>query len=117
MAARLTPQQKQLRLIPESKFQTDVNRILTEYGWRWFHAPANIPRNGWIQNVRAGFPDICAVRGTRLVFIELKTETGKTSEEQDRWLAAVAEAGAEAYVFRPSDLGRIHQIMGRPGLF
>lgn len=53
-----------------------------------------------------GFPDLVLVsaRQRRLVFAELKTATGKTSPAQDEWLAALAAAGAEVFLWRPADL-------------
>ena len=37
-----------------------------------------------------GFPDICAVRGPRLAFIECKVGRGKPTPAQHEWLAALA---------------------------
>jgi len=50
----------------------------------------------------AGFPDLVIV-GRRLIVRELKTTRGKTTTDQDRWLAGLREAGVDAAVWRPSD--------------
>lgn len=47
-----------------------------------------------------GFPDLVLVRGERIVFAELKSQAGRTSPQQEAWLAglrrvAVAAAGME----------------------
>jgi hypothetical protein len=51
------------------------------------------------------------VKEDRLIFAELKKETGKTSPEQDAWLEALKIAGAEVYVWRPSQLREVIQIL------
>lgn len=81
-------------------------------GWTYYHSPDNRPINGHIQNVKAGFPDLTAVRGTRLIFAELKRELGETSDKQDAWLEQLAATGhAEVYVWRPSDLVLVKKIL------
>ena len=54
-----------------------------------------------------GFPDLCLARGERLVFAELKTENGKLSDAQREWLQALEIAGAECFVWRPSQFDEI----------
>lgn len=50
-----------------------------------------------------GYPDWTLVR-ERVVFLELKRQSGKPSDAQKEWLNALHNAGAEAYIVRPSDL-------------
>ncbi len=88
----------------ERQFQGGVEQLLRLYGWRYYHTHDS-------RRSSAGFPDLCAVRGSRLVFIELKTETGRVSDEQKAWLADLENAGVEAYVWRPSDMERIPGIL------
>lgn len=111
MARRLTEEEKLLRLITEKTFQKWVEAVLSEEGWLWYHAPDNVPRNGHIQNIKAGFPDLVAVRGRRIIYIELKRETGTTTEAQEWWHAALREAGQEVYVWRPRDKGTIRKYL------
>lgn len=111
MARRLTEDEKLLRLITERDFQRWVQALMVETGWKFYHSPDNVPRNGFIQNVKAGWPDLVAVRGRRIIFAELKRETGKTTEAQDEWLAALKLTGAEVYVWRPSDKGKLRSIL------
>lgn len=65
-----------------------------------------------------GFPDTVIVGAKSVLWRELKTEVGKTSPEQDFWLAALREAGQDAEVWRPSDwperVMRELRAIGRP---
>lgn len=116
MAARLTPEQRALRAITERQWQGTVEKLLTAHGWHWYHASDNRPvtaKSGrkYIQNVKAGWPDLFAVKGPRLIAVELKREEGKTSPEQDEWLAKLAGAGVATFVWKPHDLAEIRVIL------
>lgn len=115
MPAPLSNREKALRTISEARFQRDVEDLLTLFGYRWYHAPANKPSAaGHVQNIKAGFPDLVAVRGTRLIFAELKTQTGKLGPNQPEWLEALKRAGAEVYLWRPGDMLDIRDILAGP---
>src|SRR5690242_17018590 len=96
----------------ERTLQTQVEALMRETGWRAYHAPDNRPgRNGKVQRITAGFPDLFAVnvRQGRTLAIELKRQAGRVSVEQKEWLADLETVGIEVHVFRPADLiaGRI----------
>lgn len=92
-------------------------------GWRGYHTHRS-------EHSPAGFPDLCLVKDGRLVFAELKTERGKTTEDQDGWLedlgivedvarhrTTVEDAHrpiVSVYLWRPSDLldGTIATALG-----
>lgn len=65
----------------------------------------------------AGFPDWVFVKGPRLVFAELKTETGRTSPKQQEWLDALREPeGAtkglvQVYLWRPRDYPEVVEVL------
>jgi len=82
-------------------------------GWKYYHAPDNKPINGRIQKVIPGFPDLVLVKENRLIFAELKKEVGRTTPEQDSWLAALKATGVEVYVWRPSQLPEVVQILDK----
>lgn len=112
MPARLTDQERILRDTTEHHWQKIVTQIMDTYGWTWWHAPDNRPgRNGRVQNVRPGLPDLIAVRGKRLIFAELKRETGRTTPEQDDALAKLGETHAETYVWRPRDREEVLRVL------
>lgn len=120
MTARLTNDQRRLRTITEATWQTAVTDLATTHGWTWWHAPDNRPvtaRSGrrYVQNTRAGFPDLVLWRDNRLLFVELKREgpAGVISPDQTRTLDGLARTSAEVYIWRPSDLGDVVAILGR----
>ncbi len=79
----------------EKQWQQRVEGVLRQYGFLVFHTLRS-------KGSTPGFPDICAVKGERLLFIELKTEKGKLSEHQRTWLDALAAVPcAEVHVWRP----------------
>jgi hypothetical protein len=48
------------------------------------------------QGVKKGVPDLCLPvgrHGYNALYIEMKTDTGKTSKEQDWWLEELRKAG------------------------
>jgi hypothetical protein len=77
------------------------------------------PATGWkllyhtlrSKGSRSGFPDRVLVRD-RVIFAELKREKTKPTDEQKAWLDGLARAGAETYLWIPSDLNEIGRILG-----
>lgn len=111
MATRLTILEKAYRSISEREWQNQVHKIAVSYGWKYYHAPDNKPINGRIQRVVAGFPDLVMVKGKRVLFAELKKETGVLSDAQKEWLDVLQNAGMETYVWRPSQVREVKQIL------
>lgn len=87
----------------ERLFQAKVIEILKFYSWLYYHTADSRRSVG-------GFPDLVACR-ERLVYVELKTETGELSADQQRWQEALRRAGEETYVWRPSDLVTIVRVL------
>jgi hypothetical protein len=81
--------------ITERAFQAQVIAIAKILGWRCYHTHDS-------RRSQAGFPDLVLVRRARLIFAELKSESGKVKPEQDAWIAALRAAGQKAYLWRPS---------------
>lgn len=65
----------------EAAFQVRIVRLLTDHGYRVFH-PYDSRRS------EPGFPDLLAIRGARLLAIELKVGRRKVTPEQAEWLRA-----------------------------
>jgi hypothetical protein len=97
----------------EKDFQKAVTDALNALGWRWYHSRPAHTSKGWRTALSgdAGYPDITAVRRDRILFIELKAEKGRLSEEQGAWLADLGAAGAEVFCWRPSDWPAIEETL------
>lgn len=99
----------------EKDWQRDVISLARTLGWRVAHFRAVKTPTGYrtpVQGDGAGFPDLCLVRD-RIVFAELKNERGRVSPEQQQWIAALEQAGVEAYVWRPGDLDQVLAVLQR----
>jgi hypothetical protein len=99
--------------VTERDFERAVLETLRLFGWRFTHfRPARTAR-GWRTPLSgdAGFPDIVAVRDERVLFVELKAEKGRLSDEQGHWLAALGFAGADVHCWRPSDWPTIEETL------
>ena len=109
----------QARELSEEQFQTIVIEVAQQYGWRCAHfRGVRIQRpNGStyyqtpVQADGAGFPDLVLLRGERAVVAELKRQNGKPTPSQEDWLRAFQLAGVTAFVWRPGDLDRIHEVL------
>jgi hypothetical protein len=87
----------------EKEWQAQVLQLARMLGWRHFHA-FNSKRSP------SGYPDLTLVRD-RVVFCELKSEAGKPTAAQRDWLDALEAAGAECYLWRPSDLELVGRVL------
>ena len=95
----------------EDELLQRVLLLAKAYGWRTAHFRPARTASGWRTAVGGdgvGFTDLVLVR-ERVVWIELKSQTGVQSPDQKEWAAALLAAGEEYYLWRPSDLGTIIQ--------
>lgn len=89
----------------EKAFQSQVIRAARSRGWTHiYHTQHSI-------HSAKGYPDLHLLRGTRSLFIELKTMKGRISDAQTEWCRALDAAGHEAYIFRPSDMAEIDRLL------
>lgn len=90
----------------EKHWQRFVMDLAAYNGWLVAHfRPALTAAGNWVTPVSGagkGFPDLVLVRD-RVVYAELKTDTGRLTLEQELWLDALSHAGAEVHVWRPKD--------------
>lgn len=85
--------------VPERTVQDNLVREAKALNWMVYHT--------WMsRHSEPGFPDLflCHPQTGALLAFECKTEKGKVSEAQDRWLKALIGAGVMAMVVRPSNL-------------
>ena len=84
--------------LSERDFQKQVTDLLEANGWLWTHTPDSRRNLG-----HRGFPDIVAVKPPYTLFIEIKTDKGRLSPFQKRWIDALNAADGAAAVIRPKD--------------
>ena len=81
----------------ERDYQKQIVELAETLGWRVYHTHDSRRSN-------PGFPDLVLVRDSRLVFIEVKRQSGKLSLAQKDWLTALSEvAEVTTLIARPSD--------------
>lgn len=108
------------KLLAPSLTERDLQSAIIEtarlLGYRVAHFRAAKTSNGWRTPVEAdgaGFPDLVLTGNGRVVFAEVKTDTGRLSEAQLGWLDALRGAGAETYVWRSAQWasGEIERVL------
>ena len=112
--------------LTEAQFMAQVTDLATLRGWLWYHARPARTLAGWTTPgsgpLAKGWPDLVLVRTTsqprRLIFAELKTDTGRVSPEQldaglafDDLRATDGLHGVEVYVWRPKFWDRIEATL------
>lgn len=88
----------------ETPFQKQITDLADIFRWRWYHTHDSRRSN-------KGFPDLCMVRGDRLIFAEVKTEKGPVTPEQKEWLEELRKTKNEVYLWRPSDWKSIEDVL------
>ena len=98
MRRRISPADRVLRDVAESDFQDDIVEKATWLGFRVFHVYDSR------KSIGEGFPDLVMVKPPRLLFVELKRETGTVSPKQLEWLGALMMCPqVEVHVWKPRD--------------
>lgn len=95
----------------ETQFQDAVAAFARLKGWRVFHPrKSRTGSGGWATAVQydgVGFPDLTLARDHRVMFFELKSESGRATESQLVWLDTLPDA----YCFRPKDWPQIELLL------
>lgn len=82
----------------ERDLQAAVVQVARMLGWLCYHTYDS-------RRSSEGFPDLVLVheRSGAILFVELKSDHGRVTEDQRRWLAALGIRG-RSFVWRPADL-------------
>jgi hypothetical protein len=103
----------------EKDFQKLVINLAQGSGWLVHHALPSMNKRGvWATHELGdhGFPDLVLAHPTgRVIFAELKSDKGKVSPLQSRWITALQQ-GAVVHVWRPADLDWIARYLRQPVL-
>lgn len=94
----------------ESELLAKVTKLAKIHGWLCYHTHNS-------RGSEPGFPDLVMCKVGRVIFAELKTEHGHLSGKQRGWMLQLmagdpATRSFEVYVWRPSDLDRIEEVLG-----
>jgi hypothetical protein len=93
--------------VNEKVLQTAIVDLAEIRGWLVYHTHDS-------RRSAPGFPDLVLVRGERLIFAELKSETGRVSPDQRLWLQALERTDAEVYLWKPEDWpARVLEVLDR----
>ena len=101
-------------LIPQT--EAEFQRVVTDYaeslGWHWLHIgrTGKYAANGAKGTLGEGWPDLFLVKGDRAMYVELKSQGGVVSERQKRVMMILSEV-AEVYVWRPSDIALMAEVL------
>jgi len=90
----------------EASFLGQVRRFALEHGWLFHHVRDS-------RGCDAGFLDVCCAKpGHPLMMVELKSQRGKVTHEQETWLAFLRQVtGVYTDVWRPSDWKTIRRLL------
>ena len=83
----------------EKQFQSHVLRYAKKRGWQAYHTYDS-------RRSEPGFPDLVLVRN-KVLFRELKTDTGRLTDAQKAWGQRLTTAGADYAIWRPKQLQEI----------
>lgn len=86
-----------VHLVSERALQDAIIQVAKLNRWLVYHTHDS-------RHSAAGFPDLVLIRAPAVLFIELKSQAGKLTAEQARWLEELNDSGLTAVVWRPSDL-------------
>jgi hypothetical protein len=93
----------------EAGFLRAVIDLARLHGWLVYHPLPLRTAKGWATGTQgdAGFPDLTLAKGGRVILAELKTDAGKLTELQQRWVRASGAA-----VWRPAMWAEIAATLG-----
>jgi len=102
--------------LTEAQFQGQIEELARRYGWHYLHIERAMNDRGyWRTPIRGdlgkGWPDLVLLKGSRVLFVELKANGKPLTDEQRGILELLSHIpGAECYVWRPA---QFEEILGR----
>lgn len=90
--------------VTERDLREQVRDLCKLFGWKMYFSWSSL-------HSPKGFPDLILVRDSVIMAVELKSEKGRTTTDQDEWLSALRQGGAKACVWRPSDIDNVAKCL------
>lgn len=92
----------------EAEFQANIIQLAKTLGWLVHH-----DRGDYRECIGgdAGFPDLVLAKAGRVIFLELKSDTGKPTAAQQEWLKALPDS----YLVYPRDMQWVAELLGPNG--
>jgi hypothetical protein len=86
--------------VSEAEWMVAIGDRLDYYGWTWHDTyPTRRTPGRWTPEHSAkGVPDLICLRPPRVLWLEIKTETGRVTPQQEAWLEGLRQSGEEAYI-------------------
>lgn len=96
-----------LAAVDEEGWQAQVIQQAEWMGW-WVHHHYDSRRS------TPGWPDLVLLRPPQILFVELKTESGRLTRAQWEVIDMLRACGLAAQVWRPSDWPEVERTLARP---
>jgi len=97
--------QKKVKLqITEKQFQRQVIDLARIYKWEVYHTWNSLHSN-------RGWPDLVLAKPPMILFVELKTDKGKLTPDQAKWIHLLGDCNCLAYCWKPSNWNLIVQTL------
>lgn len=89
-----------LGILGATMYESDLQRYVTEaadtFGWQWW-------RDNDSRKNKRGLPDLILFGHGRVLWVELKRQSGRLTKAQEGFRDALLENGAEWFCWKPSD--------------
>lgn len=98
----------------EAEFLSQIVEVAQLHGWLAHHTRPAWSSKGYRTPIQGdpGFPDLVLVRPPLIIMVEVKSERGRLSPAQQRWIAALEVCtSADFRIWRPSDWDRIVETL------
>lgn len=97
--------------LTEVELQQKITDLAELRGWLVYHTYDS-------RRSAAGFPDLVLCRSGQVLFVEVKSEKGRLSKAQAKWLTELGIGTTlqfdhfhEVYIWRPSDMADIEDCL------
>lgn len=104
-------------MISEKEFQRTVIEYAHALKYKVYHQvdmghrdPESAVQR-YSRRIGPGYPDLTIVGRGKILFVELKSEKGKRTSDQELWANEITKAGGEYHLWRPSDWETIEEIL------